>query len=75
MLKNSSTFSVSVPINLSIKLDFVSVNSPRDLLHGCAMYYVFPLFFKSQEFFRSIHDTNMVTIISHFSTVNRILKC
>ena len=30
MLRNSSTLSVSVPINLSIKLEFVSVNSPRE---------------------------------------------
>ena len=30
MLKNSSTHAISVPINLSIKLDFVSVNSPRE---------------------------------------------
>ena len=30
MLKNSSTRAVSVPINLSIKLCFVSVNSPRE---------------------------------------------
>ena len=30
MLKNSSTLAVSVPINLSIKLGFVSVNSHRE---------------------------------------------
>ena len=30
MLKNSSTLAVSVPINLSIKLGFVSVNGPRE---------------------------------------------
>ena len=30
MLKNSSTLAVSVPINLSIKLGFVSVNDPRE---------------------------------------------
>ena len=30
MLKNSSTLAVSVPINLSIKFDFVSVNGPRE---------------------------------------------
>ena len=30
MLKNSSTLAVSAPINLSIKLGFVSVNSPRE---------------------------------------------
>ena len=29
-VKNSSTFAVSVPINLSIKLGFVSVNVPRE---------------------------------------------
>ena len=29
-LKNSSTFAVYVPINLSIKLGFVSVNDPRE---------------------------------------------
>ena len=29
-LKNSSTLAVSVPINLSIKLSFVSVNGPRE---------------------------------------------
>ena len=31
MLKNSSTLAVPVPINLSIKLDFASVNGPRDI--------------------------------------------
>ena len=30
MLKNSSTLTVSVPINLSIKLFFFSVNGPRE---------------------------------------------
>ena len=30
MLKNSSTVAVSVPINLSIKLGFVSVNGSRE---------------------------------------------
>ena len=30
MLKNSSTLAVSVPINHSIKLGFVSVNDPRE---------------------------------------------
>ena len=30
MLKNSSTLAVSVPINISIKLGFVSVNGPRE---------------------------------------------
>ena len=30
MLKNSSTLGVSVPINLSIKLGFVSVNGLRE---------------------------------------------
>ena len=38
MLKNSSTLAVSVPINLSIKLVFASVNGPKetyfvDMLH------------------------------------------
>ena len=30
MLKNSSALVVSLPINLSIKLDFVSVNAPME---------------------------------------------
>ena len=30
MLKNITTLEVSVPINLSIKLGFVSVNGPRE---------------------------------------------
>ena len=30
MLKNSSALAVSVPINLSLKLDFISVNGPRE---------------------------------------------
>ena len=39
MLKNSSTLAVSVPIKLSIKLGFVSVDGPRetyfvDVLHA-----------------------------------------
>ena len=29
MLKNGSTISVSVSVNLSIKLGFISVNGPR----------------------------------------------
>ena len=38
MLKNSATLAVSVPISISIKLNFVSVNEPRetylvDVLH------------------------------------------
>ena len=31
MLKNSSTLAVSVPLNLSIKLDFISVNGPMEI--------------------------------------------
>ena len=31
MLKNSSTLAVSVPINHSIKLGFVSVNDPKEM--------------------------------------------
>ena len=31
MLKNSSTLAVSLPINISIKLGFISVNGPREL--------------------------------------------
>ena len=30
MLKNSSILAASVPINLSIALDFVSINGPRE---------------------------------------------
>ena len=30
MLKNSSTLAVSLPINLSIKLGFISVNGPKE---------------------------------------------
>ena len=30
MLKNSSTLAVSVSMNLSVKLGFVSVNDPRE---------------------------------------------
>ena len=30
MLKNFSTLAVSVPINISIKLDFISVNGTRE---------------------------------------------
>ena len=30
VLKNSSTLSVSVPINLSIKMSFLSINGPRE---------------------------------------------
>ena len=30
MLKNSSTLAVPVPVNFSIKLGFVSVNSPNE---------------------------------------------
>ena len=30
MLKNNSTLAVPVPINLFIKLDFVSINGPRE---------------------------------------------
>ena len=37
MLKNSSTLAVPVPINLSIKFGFISVNGPRET------YFVDPL--------------------------------
>ena len=30
MLKNTTKFAVSVPINLSVKFDFVFVNGPRE---------------------------------------------
>ena len=43
MLKNSSTLAVSVPINLSIKLGFVSVNGPREI------YFVDSLHIHSKE--------------------------
>ena len=40
MLKNSSTLAVSVPINLSIKLGFVSVNRPKKLtLWMCIVHH------------------------------------
>ena len=40
MLENSSTLAVSVPINLSIKLGFVSVNGLREtyFVGGCTYY-------------------------------------
>ena len=55
MLKNSSTFAVSVPVNYSIKLDFVSVNGPREtyfvgalcILQG-AYRIIRLIYFKSQ---------------------------
>ena len=45
MLKNNSTLAVYVPINLSIKFGFVSVNGPRetyfvDALHTLGYHYV-----------------------------------
>ena len=40
MLKNVSTLAVSVPINLSIKLDLVSVNIPRETNFVDALYTV-----------------------------------
>ena len=36
VLKNTTLLSVSVPINLSIKLVFVSVNGPVDMLRMIA---------------------------------------
>ena len=39
MLKNGSTLAVSVPVNLSIKLDFISINDPRQ------SYFVYELRF------------------------------
>ena len=38
MLKNSSTLAVSVPISLSIKLGFVSINNSRKTYCGRTMY-------------------------------------
>ena len=34
VLRNSSTLAPSVPINISIKLGFVSVNGPRETYFG-----------------------------------------
>ena len=42
MLKNSST--LAVPIKLSLKLGFVSVNGPRKTFFVDAISYVFVLF-------------------------------
>ena len=44
-LKNSSMLAVSVAINLSIKVDFVSVNDPRetyfeDMLHIIPVHHL-----------------------------------
>ena len=54
MLKNSPTLAVSVPINLSIKLGFVSVNGPRetyfvDALHMLPLFTEFPGIYKIQS--------------------------
>ena len=48
-MKNSSTFAVSVPINLYVKLGFVSVNGPGetyfvDALHKDSLCITYPLF-------------------------------
>ena len=40
MLKNSSTLAVYVPINISIKLGFVSVNGPRETYFVDALHTV-----------------------------------
>ena len=50
VLNSSSTLAVSVPINLSIKLGFVSVNGPRetyfvDILHISDILKFLVLFF------------------------------
>ena len=42
MLKNSSILAVSVPINISIKLDFVSVNGPREAYFVDALCNTWP---------------------------------
>ena len=40
IIENSSTLAVSVPINLFMKLGFVSVNDPQgNLISGRATYY------------------------------------
>ena len=38
MLKNSSTLAVTVPINIFIKIGFVSVNDPRENYFVDALY-------------------------------------
>ena len=37
VLKNSSTLDVSVPINISVKFDFVPVNGPRVIYYENAL--------------------------------------
>ena len=48
MLRNSSTLAVSVPINVSIKLGFVSVNSPREI------YFVDALHIEQSSIYKEI---------------------
>ena len=49
MLKNSSTLAVSVPVNVSIKLDFVSVNGPRETYFVDALRILYVCFKKPNK--------------------------
>ena len=69
MFRNSSTLAVSDPINLSIKLGFVSVNGPRETYFvyallsfecktgsHCAVHYVIiSMFILTSPYFSHIH--------------------
>ena len=48
MLKNSSTLSVSVTINLIIKLDFVPVNGPRETYFVDVLLTVHQTYFSTE---------------------------
>ena len=59
MLKNSSTLAVSVPINLSIKLGFVSVNGQRETYFVDTLHTLFGILLYSLQ---SIQRKNKVTV-------------
>ena len=59
MLKNSSTLAVSVPINRSIKLGFVSVNGQRETYFVDALRMYANFYVPTNSGFRNITFKNL----------------
>ena len=83
MLKNSSTLAVCVPINLSIKLGFVSINGPRkpDLVDApritcrCDFFFsltpsIIDVHLHNQQFEqRRLLYRTLITLLLHFLVI------
>ena len=72
MLKNSSTVAVCVPINIPIKLGFVSVNGPRetyfvDVLHTWELYIALTMYYLKSTRYTAIPYFANIKIAQYFS--------